>query len=1028
MAALMSVLVACALVPVSPARAASFADSSADALEPAAPVAATASRPATIATSLAGDLAPTESGEGEIGSMEPEDDSEVAPSGSYDTDIKDANRFQLVLVVRFAGDTTGDGATGLNASRTFGGGIEWDGLFEQLNGFSDNPHLAPTLYSYLKDVSDGACRMRSIAPQVEAATGRIRYLTLPKARDSYAYPVQVVEDALAAFNAAYPDFDGAALDGDGDSFADNVLVVPEVGGAAPAIGSPLWPHKGDFTGSGKVGSQGRAIRVGSYTMISTAHLLSTGTIVHETLHAFGAKDLYRAGARSNDVGNRPVGVWDIMAEHAASRLMRPLAITRQDCGWTTLSESKGGPVTLHAPGSGKLQAVKFKTDVNASEYFVAEFRQAAPAEAGLSSIDMSVEGLPSTIGGSGLIVYRVNPVMKTEGNGNKGEKDYVYVFRSGETGAPRGDGGGDVRHAQLSARGRSSIGVADMNAGLLDGALTYSDGQNSGAVIRVTAQDGDSITFDLKLPDAEELGLWKDAVDAQGSTPLTGTGYEDTTLVTAPDGAIYQICGRLNGADVYRYDGSIWTKLGEVGSGHRSFQGIVYRNELYVAGVRYGSSTTIGLWRWTGRAWATVASVEAQANEPALGVVAGRLYLFADGSGDAARLFALDGTTLRQVGNSLKGVQVAGAHVFEVDGEPAVMLGNFASNDNRTMQYRLVSGAWKAYAVHDGCAQMVDGCQKDGRTFALTVTAEEDAQGGTGIPAGRVRLIDLSETDGASSIATLPIPSAFAASLTLKDDFLYVASVEQRTQIARVYRASVNDTGTWSQIGAAVVTPSEGIDVAILGGAVLVASRSSSSDPVILRQFGEVGEGAITSNPPLEPLPPSLLQPTVPEAPSTSGGSSTSGNSSASGGSSAGSKPASSAGSSTASRPSASTSAKSSSSTAGKKPATQGKAQSTLKPKATSFTKVRGARRAVFLAWKKQTKNVTGYQIRLSTSKKFAKKATKTVWAKSVKKTSLTVKKLKAKKTYYAQIRTYKTAGGKKLYSSWSKMKKVKTK
>lgn len=36
----------------------------------------------------------------------------------YDTNIEDANCHQLVLVVRFAGDTTGDGDTGLNAVPT----------------------------------------------------------------------------------------------------------------------------------------------------------------------------------------------------------------------------------------------------------------------------------------------------------------------------------------------------------------------------------------------------------------------------------------------------------------------------------------------------------------------------------------------------------------------------------------------------------------------------------------------------------------------------------------------------------------------------------------------------------------------------------------------------------------------------------------------------------------------------------------------------------------------------------------------
>ncbi|MDD6660035.1 MAG: hypothetical protein PUE60_08165 [Eubacteriales bacterium] len=38
------------------------------------------------------------------------------------------------------------------------------------------------------------------------------------------------------------------------------------------------------------------------------------------------------------------------------------------------------------------------------------------------------------------------------------------------------------------------------------------------------------------------------------------------------------------------------------------------------------------------------------------------------------------------------------------------------------------------------------------------------------------------------------------------------------------------------------------------------------------------------------------------------------------------------------------------------------------------------------------------------------------------------VKKLKSKKKYFVRIRTYKIVNGKKVYSSWSKSKIVKTK
>lgn len=93
----------------------------------------------------------------------------------------------------------------------------------------------------------------------------------------------------------------------------------------------------------------------------------------------------------------------------------------------------------------------------------------------------------------------------------------------------------------------------------------------------------------------------------------------------------------------------------------------------------------------------------------------------------------------------------------------------------------------------------------------------------------------------------------------------------------------------------------------------------------------------------------------------------------------------------------------------------------------TKVSKAKAAKKSITVTWKKQKKNVSGYQIQYSTSKKFDK-AVKTKTVKGTKKTSLTISKLKAKKTYYVRIRTYKTIKGKKYCSAWSKAKKVKTK
>jgi hypothetical protein len=81
----------------------------------------------------------------------------------------------------------------------------------------------------------------------------------------------------------------------------------------------------------------------------------------------------------------------------------------------------------------------------------------------------------------------------------------------------------------------------------------------------------------------------------------------------------------------------------------------------------------------------------------------------------------------------------------------------------------------------------------------------------------------------------------------------------------------------------------------------------------------------------------------------------------------------------------------------------------------------------VTLTWKKQTKQVSGYQIQYAADSKFTKNKT-TILVKGAKKSSETITGLSGKTKYYFRIRTYKTVSGKKYYSEWSKSKMVKTK
>ena len=99
--------------------------------------------------------------------------------------------------------------------------------------------------------------------------------------------------------------------------------------------------------------------------------------------------------------------------------------------------------------------------------------------------------------------------------------------------------------------------------------------------------------------------------------------------------------------------------------------------------------------------------------------------------------------------------------------------------------------------------------------------------------------------------------------------------------------------------------------------------------------------------------------------------------------------------------------------------------KSASKPKKPTIKSLKKGKKSFILKWKK-IKDVKGYQVQYSTSKKFKK--AKKVNIKKSSATKLTVKKLKKKKKYYVRMRSYKMVNGKKVYSSWSKTKTVKTK
>ena len=94
-------------------------------------------------------------------------------------------------------------------------------------------------------------------------------------------------------------------------------------------------------------------------------------------------------------------------------------------------------------------------------------------------------------------------------------------------------------------------------------------------------------------------------------------------------------------------------------------------------------------------------------------------------------------------------------------------------------------------------------------------------------------------------------------------------------------------------------------------------------------------------------------------------------------------------------------------------------------PNKVASPKLSAGKKSLILKWK-AGKGIDGYEIEYGLKKDF--KGAKKITVKKADTVSYEIKKLKAKKTYYVRIRTFKKVKGNTLYSEWSKTLSKKTK
>ena len=98
---------------------------------------------------------------------------------------------------------------------------------------------------------------------------------------------------------------------------------------------------------------------------------------------------------------------------------------------------------------------------------------------------------------------------------------------------------------------------------------------------------------------------------------------------------------------------------------------------------------------------------------------------------------------------------------------------------------------------------------------------------------------------------------------------------------------------------------------------------------------------------------------------------------------------------------------------------------SPIKLKTPKIKRIKRGRRRITVKWKTDS-TLSGYQLQYSTKKNM--KRAKRITVKNASKGKRVIKRLHSTRKYYVRIRAYKTVNGKRLYSKWSKKKRIKVK
>lgn len=785
----------------------------------------------------------------------------VMSADEYENSVTAAN---MVLLVSFS-DTSQDMLNAFNASYAYGTeGIPTNWRYFMWTVDGAERQGIRSWRDYLYEISQGQCNVKSYFPQGQT-DGTMVHITLNKPASSYKdNDGSLVGDIVHKFNEQFPSYDVSKADKDGDGFIDNLMIVATSKNVFTAHKASLGEVVTFGSGSGGKVKDSITVVEGPLTLTDTGTVsmfgFSESVAVHEYLHTLGARDYYR-----NGIEGEPVGYWDVMSKGGV--FSWPLAFTREQIGWTSIPEvnltDPSESYTLYAPAQSdakkgvnnpsKPQALKIKSPLSSSEYFIVEYRQKGTSSSGYDRY----------IGASGLIVYRVNETHSTMGN-IRGD-DFVYVFRPGETGLkdsageigrdanPGADRAAIAAGPYVSQDGktlRQSIGSTDLDAKFTDDTIFFENGLNSGIKIDAVSQTDGSITFKISTADYAQADMWEPLANQDGSTPF-GSWNSPSVQATSDESNPYLLTGNGSLSNplwaVWKHDGSNWQQIGTKPNDLRNVRLAIMGGTPYLLGVSLSDQKQLVLRTLTSGQWKTVANVTLNAAiwSTDLRVIGGKLYVFGGAEGDCC-IFSFEGSTLKQYGSDLPVASNYQVSIADCGGQPLLV-----SNDKdvaKTNAYCWTGSAWSNILIKNSASSIIKSVTKDGKTYIYTYSND-----GTGNGAQLTILSDTTTIIRSVKLAELGDATSDTSICAGKNNLYLAKSTSSGVKAYSLpYRAADSgDVSQLAQLGGTVFSNASSMDVVAVGDTAYCMLGDWSSSSVAVR-YHKLREGDAA-----EPLDPS---------------------------------------------------------------------------------------------------------------------------------------------------------------------------